>query len=95
MNGMIKVAKVLLFTLVVVSLIYISPAFSEEEDEAFQFKTNTEIAGVKPKRPVRVKVERHKDGEYSWDITGDNNDIDEIIKADRRFRKAFGNSKDK
>lgn len=81
--------KVLLFALSVF-LMLSSPAFSEEEEEAFQFKTDSEIADVKPKKPVRVKVVRHKDGGYSWEFLGDNNNIDEIIKADRRLKKAFG-----
>lgn len=67
-------------------LISISPVFSEERP-GFQFKRKPEIENIKPKKPVRVKLERHADGKYTWEITGD--DIDEIIKTDKRLRKEF------
>ncbi|GAB6182339.1 hypothetical protein [Thermodesulfovibrio hydrogeniphilus] len=40
---------------------------------------------AKPKKPVKIKLHRDKKGEYSWDITGEN--VDDIIKADKRLRQ--------
>lgn len=40
---------------------------------------------AKPKKPLRIKLHRNKNGEYSWDITGES--VDEVVKADRRLRK--------
>jgi hypothetical protein len=67
------------------SLIFIlGPAFSEDTKN-FQFKKQTVIQQVKPKKPVRIKLRRSADDKYTWEITGD--DVDEIVKADRRLRK--------
>jgi hypothetical protein len=67
------------------SLIFIlGPAFSEDTNN-FQFKKQTIIQQVKPKKPVRIKLRRSADDKYTWEITGD--DVDEIVKADRRLRK--------
>lgn len=46
---------------------------------------NQDIQNVKPKKPVKVKLHRNANGQYSWDITGDN--VDEVYKADSRLRK--------
>lgn len=46
-----------------------------------------EIQQVKPERPVRIKLKRDSQGRYSWELSGDN--PDEIIRVDRRLKKAF------
>ncbi len=43
------------------------------------------IQQVKPKKPVKIKLHRNANGEYMWDLTGD--DVDELVKADKRLRK--------
>jgi hypothetical protein len=60
-----------------------STAFAE--DKNFQFKKQTEIQQVKPKKPVKIKLKRLAEGKYTWDLSGD--DVDEIIKADKRLKK--------
>lgn len=52
--------------------------------EGFQLKKQAEIQQVRPQKPVRIKLHRNAKGEYSWDLTGDN--VDEVVKADRRLR---------
>lgn len=60
---------------------------SATEKEGFEFKRKPEVAQIKPKKPVRVKIKRHNDGKYTWEISGD--DIEEIRKADARLRGMF------
>jgi hypothetical protein len=55
------------------------------ENKNFQFKKQLEIQQVKPKKPVKIKLKRSAEGKYTWEITGD--DVDEIVKADKRLRK--------
>jgi len=60
-----------------------SPVYPENKN--FQLKKQPEIQQVKPKKPVKLKLKRSAEGKYTWEITGDN--VDEIVKADRRLRK--------
>jgi hypothetical protein len=60
-----------------------SPVYPENKN--FQLKKQPEIQQVKPKKPVKLKLKRSAEGKYTWEITGD--DVDEIVKADRRLRK--------
>jgi hypothetical protein len=46
---------------------------------------NQEIQNIKPKKPVRIKLHRNANGEYTWDITGDN--PDDVCRADTRLKK--------
>jgi hypothetical protein len=63
--------------------LFFSPVHTENKN--FQFKKQSEIQQVKPKKPVKIKLRRSAEGKYTWEITGD--DVDEIVKADRRLRK--------
>ncbi|MBM4140690.1 MAG: hypothetical protein FJ242_04225 [Nitrospira sp.] len=67
-----------------ITLFVVSNVFSED-NKNFQFKKQTEIQQVKPKKPVKIKLKRSADDRYTWELTGD--DVDEIVKADRRLRK--------
>lgn len=67
-----------------ITLFVVSSAFSED-NKNFQFKKQTEIQQVKPKKPVKIKLKRSADDRYTWELTGD--DVDEVVKADRRLRK--------
>ncbi|MDA8104303.1 MAG: hypothetical protein M0Z71_02890 [Nitrospiraceae bacterium] len=51
----------------------------------FQFRKQTELQQIKPKKPVRIKLKRTAKDEYSWELSGD--DADEIVKTDRKLRK--------
>lgn len=53
--------------------------------QTHQFTKKPEIQQVKPKKPVKIKLHRNANGEYTWDLTGDN--VDEIVRADSRLRK--------
>jgi hypothetical protein len=56
--------------------------------QGFQFGKQPELQQVKPKKPVRIKLKRTSKNEYSWELTGD--DVDEVVKADRKLRKLLG-----
>jgi hypothetical protein len=64
-------------------LLLLSPVYPENKN--FQFKKQLEIQQVKPKKPVKIKLKRSAEHKYTWEITGD--DVDEIVKADRRLRR--------
>jgi hypothetical protein len=66
----------------------ICPPANAAEKEQFQFKKQPEIQQIKPKKPVRIKLKRTSKDEYSWELSGD--DVDEIVRVDRRLRKQLG-----
>ena len=51
------------------------------------FRQVPEIQEIKPQKPIKIKLRRNAKGEYSWEMSGDN--VDEIIKTDKRLREAF------
>jgi hypothetical protein len=57
-------------------------------EQGFQFSKQPALQQVKPKKPVRIKLRRTSKNEYSWELTGD--DVDEVVKADRKLRKLLG-----
>ncbi len=68
------------------SLIFLIVTFVFSGDiKTFQVKKQPEIQQVKPKKPAKIKRRRSAEDKYTWEITGD--DVDEIIRADRRLRK--------
>jgi hypothetical protein len=81
-----KLRNIIFILIVSISLIIFvfSPVYPEN-NKNFQFKKNTEIQNIKPKKPVKIKLKRTATGKYTWDLTGD--DVDEIVKADKRLRK--------
>lgn len=82
----VKMVKYHLITILVV--LFTSLTFHNlfgAENPDIRFRKQTEIQQIKPPKPVKIKLHRNNKGEYSWDITGDN--VDEIIKADRKLRK--------
>ena len=64
--------------------LFLPSAYSAEKDN-FQFKKQTELQQIKPKKPVKIKLRRSAKDEYIWELTGD--DAEEILKTDRRLRK--------
>ncbi|MBA4349046.1 MAG: hypothetical protein C0415_03540 [Thermodesulfovibrio sp.] len=84
-NISVHVLCCVLFVLIVMSPVYVSGQETKQGVQPLQIKKNQEIQQIKPKKPVRIKLHRNANGEYSWDITGDN--PDEIYRADSRLRK--------
>jgi len=77
---------VFLILLLSVSLIFfISGSVFSQDTKTFQVKKQPEIQQVRPKKPVKIKLRRSAENKYTWEITGD--DVDEIVRADRRIRK--------
>jgi hypothetical protein len=76
-------------TLFLIGLFLLSPFFTpaamSAQAQPLQIKKQPEIRQVKTKKPVKIKLKRLSEGKYTWDLSGD--DVDEIIKADRRLRK--------
>ena len=60
------------------------PVFSADI-KPLQIKKQPEIQQIRPKKPVKIKLKRTGEGKYTWDLTGD--DLDEIVKADKKLRK--------
>ncbi len=51
------------------------------------FKQIPELREIKPHKPVKIKLKRNAQGEYSWDLSG--NDADKIIAADKKLRESL------
>jgi hypothetical protein len=66
---------------------------SRLENKEFVIERSPDIEKVKPHRPVKIKVKRDVQGRYSWELSGEN--TEEIIKTDRRLRRAFGSNEEK
>ena len=74
-----------IFTVILVSLhLTLVPVFSAD-NKPLQIKKQPEIQQIRPKKPVKIKLKRTGEGKYTWDLTGD--DLDEIVKADKKLRK--------
>ena len=83
-NTHMKKTFLLLGSILVIVLLLCGPLFSKNSKE-FSVGKHPKIQKIKPKKPVRVKLKRTAGGKYTWDLTGD--DVDEVVKADRRLRK--------
>jgi len=75
----------LLLSVLSLSLIFIFSSVFSEDIKSLPVKKQPEIQQIKPKKPVRVKLRRSAEDKYTWEITGD--DVDEIVRADKRIRK--------
>ncbi len=74
-----------IFTVILVSLhLTLVPVFSAD-NKPLQIRKQPEIQQIRPKKPVKIKLKRTGEGKYTWDLTGD--DLDEIVKADKKLRK--------
>jgi hypothetical protein len=71
----------------VFSVFFISSAISYD-NKNLPVKKQPELQQIKPKKPVKIKLKHAADGKYTWDLAGD--DVDEIIKADKRLKKLLG-----
>jgi hypothetical protein len=75
----------LLLSVLSLSLIFIFSLVYSEDTKSFPVKKQPEIQQIKTKKPVRIKLRRSAEDKYTWEITGD--DVDEIVRADKRLRK--------
>ena len=66
-------------------MLFVSFSSIAAEKADFQVKKQPEIQQVKPQKPVKIKLHRTANGEYTWDLTGDS--VDEIVRADKKLRK--------
>lgn len=53
----------------------------------FRQTVDPAVAGVRPEKPLKIKLKRISDGKYSWEITGGN--ANKIVAADRELRENF------
>ena len=75
----------LLLSVLSLSLVFIFSSVFSEDTKSLPVKKQPEIQQVKPRKPVRIKLRRSAEDKYTWEITGD--DVDEIVRADKRIRK--------
>jgi hypothetical protein len=73
-----------IFSLFLLVFFVVSPSYPAEKED-FRFKKEPELQQIRPKKTVKIKLKRTAKDEYSWELAGD--DVDEIIKADRRLRQ--------
>jgi hypothetical protein len=70
------------------AIVFLSVDASSVENKPVQIKKQPEIQQIKPKKPVKIKLKRSAEGKYTWELSGD--DVDEIVKADKRLKKLLG-----
>jgi hypothetical protein len=68
-----------------IAVFFLSSFAFSVENKNIQIKKQPEIQQVKPKKPVKIKLKRSAEGKYTWELSGD--DVDEIVKADKRLKK--------
>ncbi|RJQ14657.1 MAG: hypothetical protein C4560_11825 [Nitrospiraceae bacterium] len=80
-------ARNLFFILFTTGLLFSIQACTDSrgKQEETVFKQVPEIQEVRPEKPAKIKLKRDAKDDYSWEISGDN--VDEVIKADKRLRK--------
>lgn len=76
---------ILLFSFLTFLPVYAQNIDKKQDGRAFQFAKNQQIQQIRPKKPVKIKLHRNANGEYTWDLTGDS--VDDVVQSDRRLRK--------
>lgn len=61
---------------------------SESNEQRSVFQKVPEIAEIKPHKPVKIKLKRNFDGNYSWELTGDS--ANEVLQADKELKESVG-----
>lgn len=51
------------------------------------FKQVPEIAEIKPGSPVKIKLKRSGEGDYSWELSGD--DAEKVIQTDKKLKESL------
>lgn len=64
-------------------LFLLSPGLLGAE-EGFKFQKDSQLIQATPKKGVKIKLKRLKNGKYTWEITG--HDTKQIIEADRELK---------
>jgi hypothetical protein len=78
--------KILIRACITISVIvFLSGNSISVENRPVQIKKQPQIQQIKPKKPVKIKLKRSAEGKYTWELSGD--DVDEIVKADKRLKK--------
>ena len=77
--------KYLCIIIIALSLCFFLPSANAAEKDNFQFKKQTELQQIKPKKPVKIKLRRSAKDEYTWELSGD--DTDEILRTDKKLRR--------
>lgn len=80
-----SLVPVLFALLLVLSPLDVLCADKNTQAPPFQVRKDNEIKQIAPRKPVRIKLHRTANGEYTWDLTGDN--ADDVIRTDTRLRK--------
>jgi hypothetical protein len=80
-----------IFTHSIISLCvvaFLSHSVFSADNKSVQIKKQPEIQQIKPRKPVKIKLKRSAEGKYTWELSGD--DVDEIVRVDKRLRKLLG-----
>ena len=72
-----------LLMILILTVFACSGASGTGKDEVSTFKSVQEIRKIKPEAPVKIKLKRNDDGEYSWELSGD--DVERVIETDKRL----------
>ncbi|MDO8282368.1 MAG: hypothetical protein Q7U10_07070 [Thermodesulfovibrionia bacterium] len=76
-------ALIYLFMILILTASACSGANGTAKEEGSTFKSVQEISEVNPEKPVKIKLKRNGDGEYSWELNGD--DVEQVIGTDKRL----------
>ncbi|HBH62315.1 MAG TPA: hypothetical protein DDX85_11390 [Nitrospiraceae bacterium] len=81
--------NILAVLLLIVLLLMISACSrSEGGRQEAVFKQVAEIAEIRPGSPVKIKLKRNGDGDYSWELSGD--DAEKVLLADKKLKESLG-----
>ena len=81
--------NILAVLLLIVLLLMISACSrSEGGRQEAVFKQVAEIAEIRPGSPVKIKLKRNGDGNYSWELSGD--DAEKVLLADKKLKESLG-----
>ncbi len=81
----------LIAVLSLIALIILFNACNDSEDtrQRTVFGQAPEIEDIKPQKPVRIKLKRNADGNYTWELTGD--DVEKILQSDKKIKDTLEN----
>lgn len=77
----------MLFAVIILLSVHACTESSEGREEA-SFELQPDITEIRPQKPVKIKLKRSINGQYSWDLSGD--DADKILEADRKLKEGLG-----
>jgi len=83
-------AKRIIPAVLLVSILFIAISACSRSDGGRQesvFKQEPQIAEIRPQNPVKIKLKRNSDGEYSWELSGD--DAEKVLQADRTLKESL------